>query len=102
MGNPFLTPQIWAAGKYPYCSLALLGPETSKQTVKTSGQSLYMAIFGSIQMNPIISQPSYKGTILQRNYRNISWLFSYNSFVKFHGRKIWEPQHDPVISNSVL
>ena len=21
------------------------------------------------------------------------WLFSYNSFVKFHGNKIWEPQH---------
>ena len=32
----------------------------------------------------------------------ISWLFSYNSFVKFHGLKIWEPHHDSVISKSVL
>ena len=32
----------------------------------------------------------------------ISWSFSYNSFVKFHGKKIWEPQHDIVISKSML
>ena len=25
------------------------------------------------------------------------WSFSYNSFVKFHGKKIWEPHHDLVI-----
>ena len=25
------------------------------------------------------------------------WSFSYNSFIKFHGKKIWEP-HDNVIS----
>ena len=31
----------------------------------------------------------------------ILWSFSYNSFVKFHGQKIWEPQHDRVISKSV-
>ena len=29
-------------------------------------------------------------------------MFSYNTFVKFHGKKIWEPQHDSVISKSVL
>ena len=34
-------------------------------------------------------QPSYKGIILQRNYKKmtISWSSSYNSFVKFHGKK---------------
>ena len=32
----------------------------------------------------------------------ILWSFSYNSFVKFHGTKIWEPQHDCVISKSML
>ena len=31
----------------------------------------------------------------------ISWSFSYNSFVKFHGKKIWEP-HDIVIPKSRL
>ena len=31
---------------------------------------------------------------------NISWSFSYYYyFVKFHGKKIWEPQHDHVVSN---
>ena len=24
----------------------------------------------------------------------IKWSFSYNSFVKFHGKEIWEPQPD--------
>ena len=35
-------------------------------------------------------------TILQRNYRKmtIKWSFSYNFFVKFHGEKNWESQHD--------
>ena len=28
--------------------------------------------------------------------------FSYNSFVKYHGKKIGEPQHDCVISSSML
>ena len=55
--------------------------------------SLYNAIFG-IHKNVIsvISEPCYKGSILQRNYRkmtSISWSFSYNSFVKFHVKKIW-------------
>ena len=29
----------------------------------------------------------------------MQWSFSYNSFVKFHVNKIWEPQYDHVISN---
>ena len=33
------------------------------------------------------------------NYRKmtIKWSFSYNSFVKFHGKKVWEPQHEGLI-----
>ena len=39
------------------------------------------------------SEPCYKRKMLQRSYRKmtIKWSFSYNSFVKFHGKKIWEP-----------
>ena len=46
-------------------------------------------------MNLDISDSCYKGTILQRNYRKmtIKWPFSYNTFVKFHGKIFWEP-HD--------
>ena len=36
----------------------------------------------------------YKVTILQRNY---SWSFSYNSFVKFHGKIFGEPQYELLI-----
>ena len=56
------------------------------------------------QFSMPLSEPCYKGTILQRNYRKmtIKWPFSYNFFVKFHGTKNWEPQHDRVISNSML
>ena len=32
----------------------------------------------------------------------ISWSFSYNSFVKFHGKNIREPQYDDDIANFVL
>ena len=56
-------------------------------------------------MDRVTSEPYYnKGTILLRNSRKmtISWSFSYNSLVKFHGKKFWEPQHDHVISKSVL
>ena len=66
--------------------------------------SLFMMLYlVSIGMDRVISEASYKGTILQRNNRKmiIKWSFSYNSFVKFHGTKIWEP-HDCDISNSML
>ena len=34
-------------------------------------------------------------SILHRNYRKMTfWSFSFNSFVKFHGKKIWAPQYD--------
>ena len=41
-------------------------------------------------MNCVINEMCYEGTILQRNYRKmtIKWSFSYNSFVKFHGKKL--------------
>ena len=32
----------------------------------------------------------------------ILWQFFYNSFVKFYGKKIWEPQYDRAIYKSVL
>ena len=55
-------------------------------------------------MDNVISELCYKGTILQRIYRKmtISLSFSYNSFVKVHGKKILEPQHDRVVSKSML
>ena len=45
---------------------------------------------GPIGMGHVISELCYRGTVLQRNYRkmNILWSFFYNSFVKFHGKKI--------------
>ena len=45
-------------------------------------------------MDCVISEPSYKGTVLQRNYMKvtISWSFFYNSLVKFHVKKNLEPQ----------
>ena len=43
----------------------------------------------------VLSELCYKGTILQRNYRKMTilWSFSYHSFVKFCGKKSWEPQY---------
>ena len=31
----------------------------------------------------------------------MEWSVSYNSFVKFHGKK-WEPQHGHVVSKSMI
>ena len=52
----------------------------------------------------LLSQVFYKGTILQKNYRKMTilWSFSYNSLVKFHGKIILEPQHDHAISNGKM
>ena len=59
---------------------------------------------GSIGMDSVISESCNKGIILQRNYRKITilWSLSFDSFVKFHGKKLWEPQHNCVISKSML
>ena len=58
----------------------------------------------SVGMDPVISELCHRGTILQRNYRKITilWSFSYTFFVKFCGKKIMEPQHGRIISKSVL
>ena len=42
---------------------------------------------GFIGLDSVISESCYKGTILQRNYRKMTilWSFSYNTFLKFHG-----------------
>ena len=53
-----------------------------------------------------VSELCYKRTILLRNYYRkmaMQWSFFYNSFVKFHGKNIWE--HNMiicVISKSML
>ena len=43
---------------------------------------------GSKGMYVVISELCYKGIILQNNYMKMTilWSFSYNSFVKFHGK----------------
>ena len=46
-------------------------------------QSLYNAMF----MVHVISEVHYKGTILLRTILLIIWSFSYDSFVKFCGKK---------------
>ena len=58
---------------------------------------------GSIGMDCVLSKSCYKGTILQRNYRKITilWSFSYNFYVKLHVKKLWDPQHDGVIPKAV-
>ena len=55
-------------------------------------------------MDCVISEPFYKGTILQRIYRKMTilWSFSYNSFVKSHGKKFVSHNNDRVISRSML
>ena len=60
--------------------------------------------WGSIAMDHVLSESYNKSKILQRNYRKMTmkWSFSYNSFVKFHGKKSWEPQHVQFISKSML
>ena len=57
-----------------------------------------MAMFGVHRKGQCYSEPCYKGIPLQSNYRKMTilWSFSCNYFVKFHGKKIWEPQHDHV------
>ena len=69
--------------------------------IKIQYSPFIMLCLGSIGIDCVISESCYNGTILQRNYRKMTilWSFSYNSFVNFHGTKNWEPEHDCVISN---
>ena len=59
---------------------------------------------GATEIDCVISELCYEGIILQMNCGKmiIIWSFSYNSFVKFHGKNIWEPLHDHVIFKSVF
>ena len=50
-----------------------------------------MLYLGSMGMYLVTSELCYNWTILQRIF-----------FVKIHGNEIWEPQHDCVMSKSVL
>ena len=52
--------------------------------------SFIMLCLVYIGLDYVISEMCSKGEILQRNYRKmtISWSFSYNSFRKFHGKRI--------------
>ena len=54
-------------------------------------QPLYNAMFGSIGMGHVVLEMCYKGSILQKNFREmtITWSFSYNSFVQLHSLKKW-------------
>ena len=54
-------------------------------------------------MHQVISESCYKGTILQRNYRKMTilWSFSCYSFVKYCGKKTREP-HDCYIQICVM
>ena len=48
-----------------------------------------MLCLWSIAMDHVMNKPYHKGTILQRNYRKITilWSFFFNSLSKFHGQK---------------
>ena len=50
-----------------------------------------------------MSFSGYKGTILQRNHKKMTilWSFSYKSFVKFHLNNILEPQYQNPSHNEV-
>ena len=67
-------------------------------------QSLHNAVFGSIRMDHVKSESFYKGGILQRTYRKMTilWSFSYNFFVKFHGKKIVHVIMGCVINRTAL
>ena len=64
-------------------------------------QSLYNAMFEvylnepCFILNCVVKGQFYKG-IIQRNYKKMttSWSFSYDPFVKFHGKHLWRAQHD--------
>ena len=58
-------------------------------TQKLELSPFIMQYLGTIGMDRVISELCYRWTILLRNFRKMTilWSFSYNSFVKFHGKK---------------
>ena len=70
-------------------------------------QSLYNTMLESIGMNCVISEQCLTviTTILQRNRKMTMlwfWSLSYNSFVKFQGKKIWSHNMTMLYPKSVL
>ena len=72
-------------------------------------------------MDCVIGEQCYKEIISRRHHRkmtilwsifsgpfyghflgSILWSFSYDSFVKFHGKKVWEPNQIFVIMGTAL
>ena len=80
-------------------SLVLVQPRKTRPFItqrlfigrKESNQTKFIRqCFVSIRIKSVISELCFEWTILQRNYRKMTilWSFSYNSFVKFHGKKL--------------
>ena len=70
--------------------MTMFFPNQCYNKVCYKGPALYKDFLGSRGMNRVTSELCcYKGTILQRNYRKMTiiWSFSNNSFVKFHDKK---------------
>ena len=55
-----------------------------------------MPCFGTMEMDSIISDWYYKGTVLK------GIIGKYNFFEKFHGKNIWKLQYVCVLSKCVL
>ena len=55
-------------------------------------------------MGFVIRKLCHLGTILQRNYRKMTilWSFSYNFYIKFLDKNLLEQQHDSVISKRFI
>ena len=67
-------------------------------------QTLYNACLVSIGIDHVISELCSKGTILQRNYRKITilWSFSFNSFEKLEEKYLGATTKISVIMRSVI
>ena len=59
--------------------------------------SLYSAVLHSLR-----DGPCYHFIKGQFNKVTMNCLFSFKSIVKSHGKKTWEPQHNCVLSKSVI
>ena len=58
--------------------------------------AVYNAMFG-VHMNYVLEEQFY-----QRITGICLWSFSYNSFVKFYGKKIGKPEHNCFISKFII
>ena len=76
--HPFTCEQNYYRYELSYLPLVL-----KLSDLKDIVQSLYNTMFGSIGTDCVINESCYKVTIIQRNYRKMTivWSFSYNSIV---------------------